>query len=164
MLRPIGVKLTFTVCPKVPLPWWEGLGKGERTGQHEDATHSASQSIEATVNGRGKKALVLSTGETVGWSEIQKTRTHWKIHRGFVCFSHRLVIELDGGQHAQPRERSSDQQRDAWLREQGFKVLRFWNGDVLRNIKGVVETIHHELLRASCSPPPNLPHQGGGTY
>jgi len=82
----------------------------------------------------------------------------------FVCFSHRLVIELDGGQHAQPRERLSDQQRDAWLREQGFKVLRFWNDDVLRNIEGVVETIHHELLRASCSPSPNLPHQGGGTY
>ncbi len=81
----------------------------------------------------------------------------------FVCFSHRLVIELDGGQHTQPRERLSDQQRDAWLREQGFKVLRFWDGDVLRNIEGVVETIHDELLGTSCSLPPSLPHQGGGT-
>ena len=63
----------------------------------------------------------------------------------FVCFSHRLVIELDGGQHAQARERLNDQQRDAWLREQGFKVLRFWNNDVLRNIEGVVETIRQEL-------------------
>jgi very-short-patch-repair endonuclease len=66
----------------------------------------------------------------------------------FVCFSHRLVIELDGGQHAQPREQSRDQQRDAWLEEQGFKVIRFWNNDVMRNIEGVVETIRQELLSA----------------
>ena len=66
----------------------------------------------------------------------------------FVCFSHRLVIELDGGQHAQPREQLRDQQRDAWLEEQGFKVIRFWNNDVMRNIEGVVETIRHELLNA----------------
>ncbi|MEO0250316.1 MAG: endonuclease domain-containing protein [candidate division WOR-3 bacterium] len=76
----------------------------------------------------------------------------------FVCFSHRLVIELDGGQHARAREQLSDPQRDAWLREQGFKVLRFRDSDVLQNIGGVIETIHHALL-ASCSPLPNLPHQ-----
>ncbi|MCD6552806.1 MAG: endonuclease domain-containing protein [Anaerolineae bacterium] len=99
----------------------------------------------------------------LGGAKFRRQEPIGKYIVDFVCFSHRLVIELDGGQHAQPRERLSDQQRDAWLREQGFKVLRFWNGDVLRNIEGVVETIHHELLRASCSPPPNLPHQGGGT-
>jgi very-short-patch-repair endonuclease len=65
----------------------------------------------------------------------------------FVCFSHKLVIELDGGQHAQLHERRKDRYRDAWLKDQGFKVLRFWNSDVLGNIEGV-------------SPSPNPSHQG----
>jgi len=49
----------------------------------------------------------------------------------FVCFERRLIIELDGGQHS---ERSENMERDTWLRKQGFKVLRFWNNGVLRNI------------------------------
>ncbi len=56
----------------------------------------------------------------------------------FVCFSKMLVIEVDGGQHA---ENEKDKQRDAWLRGEGFKVLRFWNNEVLQNIEGVLETI-----------------------
>jgi very-short-patch-repair endonuclease len=81
----------------------------------------------------------------------------------FVCFSHKLVIELDGGQHAQPNEQVNDQQRDAWLKAQGFKVVRFWNSDVLSNIEGVMEMIQYEILGVPCSPSPNSSHQGRGT-
>ena len=48
----------------------------------------------------------------------------------FVCFEKKLVIEVDGGQHAESQE---DKVRDQWLKGQGFKVLRFWNHDVLRS-------------------------------
>ncbi|MBI4795299.1 MAG: endonuclease domain-containing protein [Deltaproteobacteria bacterium] len=68
----------------------------------------------------------------------------------FVCFSKRIVIELDGGQHA--IEADKDFKRDNWLRGQGFKVLRFWNNEVLTNIEGVVETILGELAQNSPSP------------
>jgi very-short-patch-repair endonuclease len=61
----------------------------------------------------------------------------------FVCMEKRLIIELDGGQHAEQRD--YDVERDAWLREQGFTVLRFWNNDVLQNINGVKDTILSEL-------------------
>jgi very-short-patch-repair endonuclease len=57
----------------------------------------------------------------------------------FVCLHKRFIIELDGGQHAQ--EANYDAARDAWLREQGFIILRFWNNDVLKNIDGVMEMI-----------------------
>ena len=67
----------------------------------------------------------------------------------FVCFSKKLVIEVDGGQHATDTER--DAVRTLWLEGQGFRVLRFWNNDVLANTEGVVEAIHRELLD---SPPP----------
>ncbi|MEJ2376398.1 MAG: DUF559 domain-containing protein [Pseudolabrys sp.] len=56
----------------------------------------------------------------------------------FVCRELRLVIEVDGGQHAQ---RDQDLVRDRRLEKHNFRVLRFWNHDVLRNIDGVLETI-----------------------
>jgi len=56
----------------------------------------------------------------------------------FVCIERSLVIELDGGQHA---ESMDDKEGDAWLGREGYTVLRFWNNEVLTNIDGVLETI-----------------------
>jgi very-short-patch-repair endonuclease len=61
----------------------------------------------------------------------------------FVCLERRLVVEIDGGQHA--RQGNYDNQRDAWLRDQGFVVLRFWNHDVLRGIDVIKEQIYRNL-------------------
>jgi very-short-patch-repair endonuclease len=74
----------------------------------------------------------------------------------FVCHERRLVIELDGGQHA---ESPRDAERDRWLASKGYRVLRFWNSDVLRNREGVLQTIMdaaHEV-----TPLPNPSPQGG---
>jgi lysyl-tRNA synthetase class 2 len=56
----------------------------------------------------------------------------------FVCADARLVVELDGGQHA---ECQSDESRTRVLDAMGYLVLRFWNNDVLGNMNGVLETI-----------------------
>jgi len=72
----------------------------------------------------------------------------------FVNFKRRIVIEVDGGQHA--IERGRDRKRDKWLREEGFEVLRFWDNDVLKNIEGVLEIIRAKLL-LSPHPNPNTP-------
>jgi very-short-patch-repair endonuclease len=60
-----------------------------------------------------------------------------------VCLKARLVIEVDGGQHAENVAR--DDQRTAWLESRGFRVLRFWNTDVLQRTEGVLESIHAAL-------------------
>jgi very-short-patch-repair endonuclease len=60
----------------------------------------------------------------------------------FVCREQRLVIEVDGGQHATDKR---DAVRDGWLTQHRFRVLRFWNNDVLSNIEGVLETIANAL-------------------
>jgi len=52
----------------------------------------------------------------------------------FVCREKRLVVELDGGQHA---ENNRDAMRDRWLVERRYRVLRFWNNEVIENIEGV---------------------------
>ncbi len=58
----------------------------------------------------------------------------------FCCHEARLVLEIDGSQHAEA-EAARDAVRTRSLEEQGYRVIRFWNADVLRNIGGVAETI-----------------------
>jgi len=57
----------------------------------------------------------------------------------FVCFKKGLIIEVDGGQHAQNKEH--DEKRTQWLQGEGFKVIRLWNNDVLENLDGVLRSI-----------------------
>ncbi|MBI2336784.1 MAG: endonuclease domain-containing protein [Deltaproteobacteria bacterium] len=58
----------------------------------------------------------------------------------FVCYEKRLIIECDGGQHAE--QTVEDQQRDQWFQKQGYKVLRFWNREVLTNTSEILERIY----------------------
>ena len=61
----------------------------------------------------------------------------------FLCSSHALIVELDGGQHAEQHER--DAVRTRYLEGAGYRVVRFWNPDVLRNPEGVVAEIRRIL-------------------
>jgi very-short-patch-repair endonuclease len=63
----------------------------------------------------------------------------------FACFSQRLVIEVDGGQNGLPDGIRRDAQRDAFLAQHGFRVLRFWNSDIDQNLQGVADRIVEEL-------------------
>jgi len=76
----------------------------------------------------------------------------------FACHIHRLVIEIDGGQHA---ERASDAIRTAYLEASGYRVLRFWNSNVLGNIDGVLEIIISALRVAPPTPDPSPPQERG---
>src|SRR5664279_1208082 len=58
----------------------------------------------------------------------------------FVSFRSQLIVEADGGQHGMPDGARSDQVRDAFLRSQGFRVLRFWNSDIDGHLTGVMES------------------------
>ena len=91
----------------------------------------------------------------------------------FACLSEKLLIELDGGQHAE--QTASDNRRDRFLQEKGYRVLRFWNHEVFENCFGVLESIyaalpHHPPLEGGSkdgslsgrgSPPPPQPAPGG---
>ena len=71
----------------------------------------------------------------------------------FVHFGARLIIEADGGQH---NGAPHDEKRDAWLRAQGFKIMRFWNNEITTNLDGVLTTVMAALAE-SPSPPSPLP-------
>jgi very-short-patch-repair endonuclease len=72
----------------------------------------------------------------------------------FVCLERCLVIEVDGGQHADSKP---DETRDQWLRQQGFRVLRFWNNEVFNNTDGVLEVIVEHLGHSAPAPSPGTP-------
>ncbi|MEA3276879.1 MAG: endonuclease domain-containing protein [Pseudomonadota bacterium] len=77
----------------------------------------------------------------------------------FICHERRLIVEVDGGQHA--LRTGYDHQRDTWLREQGYRVLRFWNHEVMQQLDGVLERIRSAALAPS--PPTPLPQAGEGS-
>ena len=60
----------------------------------------------------------------------------------FACVERMLIVEADGGQHA---DEPADQRRTDWLNSQGWRVIRFWNTDILRNTEGVVTAIREAL-------------------
>ncbi len=62
----------------------------------------------------------------------------------FVSYEAKLIIELDGGQHA--AQQAYDDRRTRWLESQGFRVMRFWNDDVVVDTEVVVEAIWNALM------------------
>ena len=63
----------------------------------------------------------------------------------FICKEKWLIIELDGGQHNKPDNISYDEERTNYLNSRGYRVLRFWNTDIDKNLKGVYEIILQEV-------------------
>lgn len=64
----------------------------------------------------------------------------------FACLEHRLIIEADGGQHAGNDE---DQHRTQWLARRGWRVIRFWNNEILENPEGVHDAVLEALEAAA---------------
>jgi very-short-patch-repair endonuclease len=80
----------------------------------------------------------------------------------FACHAKRLVIELDGGQHGEESNAARDNGRDAYMKANGYRVLRFWNNDVMQNLNGVLETIAGTLSAPMPpTPDPSPPLRGG---
>jgi predicted GNAT family N-acyltransferase/very-short-patch-repair endonuclease len=76
----------------------------------------------------------------------------------FACHQSKLIVEIDGGQHAHASAQEAE--RNRFLKSQGYRILRFWNNDVLENPEGVWLAISTALTENH--PHPTLPHRGGG--
>ncbi|MFC7396738.1 endonuclease domain-containing protein [Chelatococcus sp. GCM10030263] len=79
----------------------------------------------------------------------------------FACLRVKLVIELDGGHHSEEATVARDTRRTAWLEQEGYRVLRFWNAELSDNLEGVLDTIYaalHGGLAAEMKPVATPPH------
>jgi very-short-patch-repair endonuclease len=95
----------------------------------------------------------MTDAERLLWSRLRRrflgTRFRRQVPLGsyivdFACMESRVVIEVDGGQHL---ESMADRARDRWLEENQFRVLRFWNHEVLQNLDGVLVRIAEAIGR-----------------
>ena len=93
----------------------------------------------------------------VDHSHFRRPATIGPFFADFACHERRLVIEVDGAQHNQPENVAGDAERSACLRAQGYRILRFWNNDVLKNIDSVMEAILAVMHQNEASPPPLPP-------
>ena len=110
----------------------------------------------------------MPDAEQVLWKELRKYRLGRRFRRqfpippyiaDFACLEARLVVEADGGQHNRPGDHD---RRDADLRAQGWRVLRFWNNEIFANRPGVLQTIAEALGPwPSVYPHPGPPPQAG---
>jgi very-short-patch-repair endonuclease len=142
------VKSKLTMSASNPLSL-EGRGRGE--GGRQELTPFAKQLRKTSTDAE----RLLWSRLRAGRCEGMKFRRQQPIGRyivDFVCLERRLVIELDGGQHARPDEVLRDREREEWLEKEGYTILRFWNTEVLANIMGVLEVIRATLLERSPSP------------
>ncbi len=130
-----------------------GVGEGETVDAN--LTERAKDLRKSSTDAERFLWKLLRTKQVEGL-KFRRQQPIGKYIADFVCFEKSLIIEVDGGQHSTDK----DADRDSWLISQGFKVLRFWNHDVLLNIEGVVE-----MIRESCLPHPPLPPpiKGGAT-
>ena len=84
---------------------------------------------------------------------VEDTHFRWQAPIGlyvvdFFCPAKRLIIELDGGHHNDDEIAKRDRERQAWLEQEGYCVIRFWNSDVANDLNAVMERIYVELYGA----------------
>jgi len=143
-----------------PSPLWE-----REQGEGEVVTKETFQKRKAQT-GHRKNARRLRSAQS------DTERRFWSIVRGrrfvgykfkrqypvgpyiadFVCLTARLIVELDGGQHAEQQD--YDEMRTRFLEAEGFRVIRFWNVDLKTNLRGTIELLLRALEIGDTSPSP----------
>jgi very-short-patch-repair endonuclease len=117
---------------------------------------------------RTAKALRENTtaAEDILWRQLRRFEidgTHFRRQvtigpyiADFACLARRLIIEVDGSQHGEVANIQRDEVRTHWLNSEGYRVLRFWNNDVMNRTEAVLEAIYTEIAVT----PPRLPRAG----
>ncbi|MGE3250256.1 MAG: endonuclease domain-containing protein [Hyphomonadaceae bacterium] len=111
----------------------------------------------------------MTEAERVLWRGLRALRqegSHWRKQTtigpfiaDFCCHSAKLIVEIDGAVHDSAEAEALDEERQAWLEARGYRVLRFGNGEVLRDVSAVLQRI---CDAGALTPTPGPSPQGGG--
>ena len=119
-----------------------GSADEDETAMAENLLKARARSMRREPTEAERRMWRLLRDRRLGAFKFRRQEPIGRYIVDFVCFEQKLIIELDGGQHA---ESSYDQERDAWLASRGFTVLRFWNNETLTNPTGVAYAIAMRL-------------------
>ena len=133
----------------------EGEGRG---GGYAEGTQTYAQELRKNPTDAEKTLWRYLSNKQVDGIKFRRQQPIGNYIVDFFCSSKQLVIELDGGQHAEQVE--YDTKRTAFLESKGYRVMRFWNNDVLQNIEGVYGAIVKAL--EDTPPPRPSPSRGEG--
>ena len=110
-----------------------------------------------------------TNAETMLWRHLKKFETEGTHFRrqvplgpyvaDFACMAARLVIEIDGSQHGDEPNRTRDEARTCWLESEGYRVIRFWNNDIVQNPEGLLDVIYAALYGSRDTDPRPLKHK-----
>ena len=130
-----------------PLSRFAGEGWGEGVTNKEDEKMRDNISLAAKQCARAMRREPTFTERKLWYAlrdwRLQSLKFRRQAPMGpyivdFICIAHRLVVEVDGSQHA---ESPRDETRNIWLMREGYRVMRFWNNEVTSNKEGVLATI-----------------------
>jgi very-short-patch-repair endonuclease len=161
--------------PFFPLPLWERVAA--EGGRVRGRVRGMRQSVPGQKRALAKALRAKATDAEIKLWQVLRSRrlASMKFRRqvpigpwivDFVSFEQRLIVEADGSQHA---ESENDKRRDYDLSERGFRVLRFWNNDVLMRPRSVMEMIVDVVAQSPspvCAPSgaqPPSPTRGAGS-
>jgi len=144
------------IVARAKVPPYESLspigGEGRVRGQVHERPRKYARDLRQSQTDAERK---------LWWRLRDRRLTEFKFRRqhpidpyitDFCCTEAKLVVELDGGQHSV--QRNSDAERTALLERQGYRVLRFWDNEVLTDIEGVLQRLLEVLKRDELRPSP----------
>jgi very-short-patch-repair endonuclease len=130
-------------------------GEGRVRGQVSERPGRYARSLRQSETKAEKKLWFLLRNRQLKGQKFRRQHPIGPFVTDFCCTEAKLIVELDGGQHALLRR--SDKTRTAYLEAQGYRVLRFWNNEVLGNLDGVLQRIALALAAYQRPSPCPLP-------
>lgn len=121
-----------------PLAGEGGARTRERVGGRGGATRAHAKAMRSDQTAAEKRLWSILRAKRLAGFKFKRQVPVDHYIADFVSFERRVIIEADGSQHL---DSASDQTRDAYLEGEGFRILRFWNSDILKNPDGVAEAI-----------------------
>lgn len=115
------------------------------------------QRIQTSERARQLRKM-MTPQEMILWQKLRYNQLGVRFRRqqpidryiaDFCCFEKRLIIEVDGAVHKDPNQITYDQERDQYLKNNGFKILHFWNNDIEQSCPSVLEKINQALHEPS---------------
>ena len=132
------------VPPSLALPH-KGGGDGPAHTYVKPQLRSQAKRLRRAMTPAERKLWHALKAHRFQWLHIRRQVPMGPYVADFICHAARIVIEVDGSQHGYDRHIKRDQVRDAWFDARGYRVLRFWNHEVLTGLDSVLDTIFATL-------------------